>query len=93
LENFKEGDNLRYLDVYGKMILKWILKQYDTKWRSQHCSVGIATGYGLDDRVLNPSRGEIFLFSTKSRQALGSTQPSMRRVTVGSFPGGKAAGE
>jgi hypothetical protein len=37
-------------------------------------SVGIATGYGLDGRGLNPGRVDIFLFSTSSRLALGPTQ-------------------
>jgi hypothetical protein len=40
-------------------------------------SVGIALGYGLDDRVpgFDSQRGlRIFLFSTASRTALGSTQ-------------------
>jgi hypothetical protein len=53
---------------------------------SQDTAVGIATGYGLDDRGVGASR----IFSTLSRPVLGSTQPHPlgRR---GSFPGGKAA--
>jgi hypothetical protein len=44
----------------------------------QDSSVGIATGYGLDDRgvgVPSPGRVKNFLLSTSSRPALGFTQP------------------
>jgi hypothetical protein len=57
-------------------------------------SVGIATGYGLDDTgvgVQVPVGGKIFL-STSSRQFLGLTQRPIQWVPGGSFPGGKAAG-
>jgi hypothetical protein len=46
---------------------------------SRNSSVGIATGYGLDDR-----RGEMvknFHFSITSRPALGSTQPPIKWVS------------
>jgi hypothetical protein len=45
--------------------------------------VGIATGYGLDDgedRSSSPGRVKNLLFSTSSRPALGSTQPSIQWV-------------
>jgi hypothetical protein len=38
-------------------------------------SAGTATGYGLGGRHSNPGRRKIFLCSTTSRPALGSTQP------------------
>ena len=51
-------------------------------------SVGIATGYGLEVRGLNPCGGRDFLHS--SRSALGPTQLSIQLVP-GLFPTGKAA--
>jgi hypothetical protein len=47
---------------------------------SRDSSVGIATGYGLDDRgvgVPSPGRVKNFLF-TSSRPALGPTQPHIQ---------------
>jgi hypothetical protein len=44
-------------------------------------SVGIAKGYGLD------GRGSIFLYSTASRRALGSTQPPIQWVPGALSPG------
>jgi hypothetical protein len=59
-------------------------------------SVGVSTNFigsfvragrpGFDSRQC-----KIFLFSTASRPALGSTQPPIQWVPGGSFPGGKAA--
>jgi hypothetical protein len=52
-------------------------------FRSRDGSVGIATGYGLDDRggrSSSPGRVKNFLFSTSSRPALGSTQPPIQWV-------------
>jgi hypothetical protein len=57
--------------------------------RSRDSSVGIATGYGLDDQGsggLSPDRVKNFYFSISSRPALGSTQ------SRGSFPGVKWQG-
>jgi hypothetical protein len=45
--------------------------------RSRDSSVGIATGYGLDD---SPDRVKNFLFSKSSRPATGYTQPPIRWV-------------
>jgi hypothetical protein len=56
--------------------------------------VGIATGYGLDDRgvgVRVPVIVMNFHFSMSSRPALGSTQPPVQWVP-GFFPRDKAAG-
>jgi hypothetical protein len=55
-------------------------------------SVGIATGYGLDGQDLNPSRGKIFLLSTKSRLALGPTHPPIQWALGDNSSRGKAAG-
>jgi hypothetical protein len=52
--------------------------------KSRNSSVGIALGYGLDDRgsrVRFPTEGVgIFLFTTASRTALGPTQPPIQWV-------------
>jgi hypothetical protein len=51
--------------------------------KSRDSSVGIALGYGLDDRgsrVRFPRGLEIFLFTTTSRTALGPTQPPIQWV-------------
>jgi hypothetical protein len=48
-------------------------------------SVSIATGYGLDGRVSIPSRSKIFLFSTESRPALGTTH-SLIQWVPGALP-------
>jgi hypothetical protein len=56
---------------------------------SRDSVVGIATGYGLDDRGVGlrvPIGPRIF--STLSRPAQGYTQPPIQW-----FPGGKVAGE
>jgi hypothetical protein len=58
-------------------------------------SVGIATGYGLDDRgvgVPSPVGVKNFNFPTSSRPALGHAQLPIQWVPGGSFPGSKAAG-
>jgi hypothetical protein len=58
-----------------------------TIFRNFYTVVGIATGYGLDDgRVKN------FLFSTSSRQAMGSTQPPIQCVPGALSPGIKRPG-
>jgi hypothetical protein len=54
-------------------------------------SVGMATGYGLDDRGSIPG-GRIFLFATASRPALGLTQPPIRWVPTALFVGVKLPG-
>jgi len=43
-------------------------------------SVGIALGYGLDDRSSRVRGLGIFLFTTASRTALGTTQPPIQWV-------------
>jgi hypothetical protein len=56
---------------------------YVVAYKSRDSSVGIALGYGLDDRcsTLDFRRGlGIFLFTTASRTALGPTQPPIQWV-------------
>jgi hypothetical protein len=44
-------------------------------------SVGIATNYGMDDRIIDSRRGlGIFLFDTVSRPALEPNQPPIQWV-------------
>jgi hypothetical protein len=50
-------------------------------------TVGVATGYGLDDRCSNPGIGKIFLFSTAFKPALGPTQPTIQRIPEALSPG------
>jgi hypothetical protein len=50
---------------------------------SRNSSVGIALGYGLDDRgsrVRFPAEAVIFLLTAASRTALGPTQPPIQGV-------------
>jgi hypothetical protein len=50
---------------------------------SRDGSVGIATGYALDDRMIGsrfPAGLGIFLFDTVSRPVLGPTQPPIQWV-------------
>jgi hypothetical protein len=63
--------------------------------RSRDISVGIATGYGLDDRGGRSSslgRVKNFLFSTSLRPALGSSQPPIKWVPRALSPGVKRQG-
>jgi hypothetical protein len=60
--------------------------------KSRDSSVGIALGYGLDDRgsrVRFPAGMSIFLFTTTSRTALGSTQPPIQWIPGDLFLGVK----
>jgi hypothetical protein len=59
--------------------------------RSRDSSVSIATGYGLDGRVVGV-RVKNFHFSTSSRPALGYTQPPIQWVPGALSPGVKRPG-
>jgi hypothetical protein len=71
-----------------------------TAWHRNWCgtlysAVGMATGYGLDDRrvgVRSPVGGKNFHFSMSSRPTLGPTQPSIQWMPATFSPGSKAAG-
>jgi hypothetical protein len=56
------------------------------------CSVGIATGYGLDGRGSIPGRDKIFLFSRESRSALWPTRLPIQWVRGAVSPGVKRQG-
>jgi hypothetical protein len=63
--------------------------------KSRDSSVGIATVYGLDDRVVgvpSPDTVKNFLFFGASRPALGSTQPPIQWVPRALSPGVKRPG-
>jgi hypothetical protein len=58
-------------------------------------SVGIATGYGLDDGAVgvgSPERVRNLLFSASSRSALGPTQSPIQWVPGSLSPGVKRSG-
>jgi hypothetical protein len=62
---------------------------------SRDSSVGIATGYGLDDRgvgVPSPGGGKNFHFSMSFRPFSGAHPASYPMGTGGSFPGVKRQG-
>jgi hypothetical protein len=62
---------------------------------SRDSSVGIPTGYGLDEQgggSSSPGRVNNFHCSISSIPALGSTQPPINWVPGGSFPGVKRQG-
>jgi hypothetical protein len=59
---------------------------------SRHSAIGIAAGYGLDDRGVgssSPGRIKNFLFSTSSIPALGPTQRPIQWVPGAFSPGVK----
>jgi hypothetical protein len=57
---------------------------------SQESSVGVATGYGVDDWGSFPGRDKRF-FSTASRPAVGSTKLLSQCVQEGTLSRGKTA--
>jgi hypothetical protein len=72
-----------YLLPYILPSLCIYLPMHLSSTKSCDSSVGIALGYGLDDRVLGfdfRRRVGIFLFTTASRTALGPTQPPIQCI-------------
>jgi hypothetical protein len=64
-------------------------------FKSRVCSVGIALGYGMDDRgsrVRYPAGAGNFSFHNRGQNGSGAHPASYPVGTRGSFPGGKAAG-
>jgi hypothetical protein len=88
---------------YSEMFLQQILQAYikikqkhiSYSCESRDSSVGIATGYGLDDQRVGirvPRGGKNFHFSISSRPALGATQPPIQWVPGALSPGVKRPG-
>jgi hypothetical protein len=71
---------------------------YMTHWlyiKNRDSSVGIALGYGLDDRgsrVRFPAGAGNFSLNHRIQNVSGAHPASYPMGTRGSFPGGKAAG-
>jgi hypothetical protein len=73
-----------------------IFSVYVTVAKSRDTSVGIALGYGLDDRgsrVRFPVGGWNFFLHHRVQNGFGAQPASYPMGTRGSFPEGKAAGE
>jgi hypothetical protein len=60
--------------------------------KSRDSSVGIALGYGLDERVRFPAGAGNFSLHHHVQNGSGANPASYPMDTRGSFPGGKAAG-
>jgi hypothetical protein len=58
----------------------------------RNSSVGVATGYGLEDRGSIPGRGKRFFSTAKRPDPLWGHSASSPMGTGNRFPGGKAAG-
>jgi hypothetical protein len=66
------------------------------KWESRDSSVGIATDYGLDDRMIGvrfPAYARNFFLRHRVQTCSGAHPASYPMGIGSSFPGGKAAGE
>jgi hypothetical protein len=73
---------------------KWLSKITRNEY-SRDSSVGIALGYGLDDRgsgVRFPAGDGNFSLSHRVQNGSGAHPASYPMGTRGSFPGGKSAG-
>jgi hypothetical protein len=69
--------------------------QYNCRVKCRDSAVGIATGYGLDDRgvrVRVPVGARIFTSPRRHRPALGPTQPPIQWVRESLSPGVKRPG-
>jgi hypothetical protein len=78
------------LKLRSRFVSLAIMTHYVENNMSRDSSVGIATGYGLDDQgggSSSPGRVKTFHFSISSRPSLGSTQPPIKWV-----PGVKGQG-
>jgi hypothetical protein len=76
----RKEDKFHNIGVDGRIILKWILKEYGGPGRS----VGIATGYGLDGPGIESQWGA--RFSAPVQTGPGA-HPASCTMGTGSFPG------
>jgi hypothetical protein len=100
LVSLKVCGYIRHIDIHGK-ILTWILEKLYIRYgtgtygESRDSSVGIALGYGLDDRgsrVRFPAGAGNFSLLYRVQNVSGAHPTSYPMGTRGSFPGGEAAG-
>jgi hypothetical protein len=64
--------------------------KFEVGSESPDSAVGIATGYGLDDRgvgVRSPGRVKVYAFTTAPRPNLGPTQPPIQCLPEALSPG------
>jgi hypothetical protein len=93
-----EGDKPRMFSPLPRPFGKKVKIEKETSiqnTRSQDSSVGVATGYRLDDRGMwfYSWEGQEAFLSTAFSLALGLTQPSVQFARGGGlFPGSKVAG-
>jgi hypothetical protein len=79
-------------DLYANITFEFRITM---NYKSCDSSVGIALGYGLDDRgsrVRFPAGAGNFSFHHRVQNGSGAHPASYPMGTRGSFPGGKAAG-
>jgi hypothetical protein len=93
------GEKWRYSSTHRKVFLLYfehiIIKKKLCDANSRDSSVGIALGYGLDDRgsrVRFPEGAGNFSLHHHVQNGSGAQPASYPMGTGGSFPGGKAAG-
>jgi hypothetical protein len=86
----------RLLTVAGTFLKsEWSFTFHPSRSKSRDSSVGIALGYGLDDRgsrVRFPEGAGNFFLHYRVQNGSGAHLASYPMGTRGSFPGGKAAG-
>jgi hypothetical protein len=78
IQNKKHTGYPHDCDVWSYLVSMSIYFRYRSTVNSHDGSVGISTGYVLEGRGSELSMGEIFLFSTTSRPAMGPSQPSIQ---------------
>jgi hypothetical protein len=81
------------LSVPQYIFMSWCLVKHRDK--SRDSSVGIATGYGLDDRMIRvrfPAGAGNFSLLYRVQTGSGDHSTYYPMCTRGSFPGGKTAG-
>jgi hypothetical protein len=81
--------------IQATLASSWFTQCMSIVYRSRDSSVGIALGYGLDDRgsrVRFPAGAGNFSLHYRVKNGCGAHPASYPMGTRGSYPGGKAAG-